>query len=138
MAADEKPLAVPAQRQVAEEPANAGDGLPSAFPAQVGPVQEVTPGRVQLGGREPGALAVIAFAQPPVVQDLEPRLAEGDGCRLGGASQVGAEHGGDPVSDAPLPKLTRLVPGPVLTAGRAAIRWRVLPRCPRSWNGSPR
>jgi len=35
---DQDPLLVPAERQVAEEAADAGDGLPPAFPARVGPV----------------------------------------------------------------------------------------------------
>jgi hypothetical protein len=39
VADDKDLLAAPAQRQVVEEPADAGDGLPPAFPARVGPVQ---------------------------------------------------------------------------------------------------
>ena len=39
MADDKDPLPVPAQRQVAEEAADARNGLPPAFPARVGPVQ---------------------------------------------------------------------------------------------------
>ncbi|MFI5066612.1 MAG: hypothetical protein ACHP9Z_21910 [Streptosporangiales bacterium] len=36
---DEDPLPVPAQRQVAQEPANQGHRLPPAFTAGIGPVQ---------------------------------------------------------------------------------------------------
>jgi hypothetical protein len=43
VADDEDPLAVPVQRQAVEEPADAGDGLPPAFPARVGLVRDGPP-----------------------------------------------------------------------------------------------
>lgn len=95
MTDEEYPLPVPAQPQVAEEPADAGYCLPPAFPARIWPVQVLAPASVLLGHGHPVALPVVAFAQPPVIQHRDRGLAEGDGCCLGSAGQAGAEHGGD-------------------------------------------
>jgi hypothetical protein len=65
---DEDSLIVPAQRQVAEETADTGDGLPPAFPARIRLVQVLTSTTVHLDRRHPVALSVITLAQPPVVQ----------------------------------------------------------------------
>jgi hypothetical protein len=78
VADDQNPLPVPAQRQVGQEPANAGGGLPPAFPARIGPVQVLTPAGVQLGRRHPIALPVVALAQPPIMQNGDRRTCEGN------------------------------------------------------------
>ena len=96
MTNDEDPLLVPAQWQITEKPADPRDGLPPAFPAWVGPVQVAAQAGVQLGHRHPVPLSVVAFAQPPVIQHRNRGLAKGDGCCLGRAGQIGAEHSDDP------------------------------------------
>lgn len=87
-----------------------GYGPPPAFPARVGPVQVLAAAGVQLGRGHAITLPVIAFAQPPVMQHRDRGLAEGNRGCLGGADQVGAEHGGDVVADAAAPQLPRLNP----------------------------
>jgi hypothetical protein len=62
MTDDEDPPPVPAQGQVTQEPADARNGLPPAFPVRVGPVEMLAPASVQFGGGHPVALPVIAFA----------------------------------------------------------------------------
>jgi len=109
---EEDPLPVPAQRQVAEEASDAGNGLPPAFAILIGPVQMLAPASMQLGHAHPVALPVIAFAQPPVIQHRDPGGAEGNRRCLGSTRQVGAEHGGDPVADAAAAQLLRLRPAP--------------------------
>ena len=74
MADDQDPLLVPAQWQVGEETADAGDGLPSAFPARVGLVQVLAPTSVQLGYGHPVVPPVVTFAQPPVTDTAAPQL----------------------------------------------------------------
>jgi hypothetical protein len=58
---DQDPLLLPAQLQVGEEAADAGDGLPPASPARVGPVQVLAPACVQLGRWHPVALAISDY-----------------------------------------------------------------------------
>jgi hypothetical protein len=60
----------------------------------------LAPAGVQFGHRHPVALPVVAFAQPPVMQDGDRRTCEGNGRCLGGAGQVGAEHRGDLIAAA--------------------------------------
>jgi hypothetical protein len=88
---------LPAQRQVGEEAADAGNGLPPALPAWVELVYVPKPADVQLGCRHAVAGPVVAFAQPSVMQYRDRGLPEGDGGCLGRTGQVGAEYGGDPV-----------------------------------------
>lgn len=74
---DEHPLPFPAQRQVAQETADPGDGLPPALPIWVRLVQVLMPVPVQLSRGHPVLLAVITLAQAPVMQDRNPGCAEG-------------------------------------------------------------
>jgi hypothetical protein len=110
---DQNPLPVPAQGQVGQEPANARRGFPPALPARIRAVQVLTPAGLQFGHRHPVALAVVAFTQPPVVQDGDRRAGEGNGRRLGGARQVGAEHRGDPIAAAAASQLAGLRQAPL-------------------------
>src|SRR6266516_4026822 len=73
----------------------------------------LAPASVQLGHGHPVSLPVVTFAQPPVIEHRNRGLAEGGGCGLDSAGQVGAEHRGDPVARAPLPQLPRLHPAPL-------------------------
>jgi len=113
MTDDQDPLSVPAQWHVTEEAADARDGLPPAFPARIGLFQVLAPVSVQAGHGHPGALPVVTFPQPPVMEHRDLGLAKGNDRGLGRASQVGAEHRGDPVARAPIPQLTRLRPAPL-------------------------
>jgi hypothetical protein len=107
---NQDPLSIPAQRQVAEEPADARDGLPPAFPARTRRVQMLETASVQLGRRRPVALPIVTFAEPPVIEHRNRGLAEGGGGCLGSATEVGAEDGGEPVAHAPVPELPGLHP----------------------------
>ena len=107
---DENPLIVPAQRQVAEETAGTGDRLSPAFPARIRLLQVLTPPTVHLGRGHPIALAVIALAQPPVIQHRNAASMKGYGYRLASTPQVGAEHGRYAVIAASAPKILCLYP----------------------------
>src|ERR1700734_459706 len=87
---NQDPLSIPAQRQVAEEPADARDGLPPAFPARIRRVEMLETASVQLGRRHPVALPIVTFAEPPVIEHRNRGLAEGGGGCLGRAGEVGA------------------------------------------------
>ncbi|HEY3733261.1 MAG TPA: IS110 family transposase [Streptosporangiaceae bacterium] len=110
VADDQHPPPAPAQRQISEEPADPPHRLPPALPTRIRTVQIVTPARVQLRRGHPVALPVITLPQPPVTQHRNRRPAEGDGRRLHGPAQIGAEHRGNPVLTTPPPESLCLHP----------------------------
>ena len=108
VADDQHPRTVPAGEQVAEEAADAVDGLLPALAAGVGRREVRHPVGVDLVARGAVELAVVALPQPPVEQHRRAGIAEREVDRLDGAVQVGAEHRRQPVVATPLAQLARL------------------------------
>ena len=109
MADDQDTLTVPAQREVAEEPADAGYGRPLALPIRIGLVKVLAAASMQLSNGHPIELAIIAFTQPPVIQHWERRARESHRGCLDSPGQVGAEDRGDLVAATPPSQATSLL-----------------------------